>query len=692
LKIGKIGSLIEEENPQEKADNFGSLKKEINNSFVWSNPQKMKIKEISKHEPRKMLKIKLEDGRSIEATESHKFYLKGRKEKRANELEIGDKLTVSYKREIEERDIEEIFLPEIFNERDDIMIRNVRTFLNNFEKLDKSSNFYQRDSFPIEFVSKFLERHGKRLADLPCESKLAIKRDDVEIPLKIKLSKELLEVIGLYIAEGFTRKKESTKDGKGFYQISISGNNEIREFVKKVFLSHFGVKQSHENLDQVTFSSRIIYEFFTNYLGAGSKAREKRIPGIFLNLKKEKISSLLRGYFEGDGSASLREKRVTCDSVSEGLKYDLSFTLSRFNIFTKFYEYEKEPGPQVKEFYITKGRKIPKFRITKIIIPSDFVENFLAIGFLTERKNGILNEICKIRGRGMQIDFDEDYAYPKIVNIEEIGEKNSYCFNVEGEHKFFGNDVLVHNCDGDEAALILLLDMLINFSRSFLPAHRGGTQDAPLVLNARLRAGEVDDMIFDLDIERELPLELYQAANRGEHPSKIKLQQVKNRLGNEEFTNLWYTYEVSDINAGVVYSNYKKLGTMHEKVQAEMELVGKIRSVDTSDVARMIIDKHFIRDIRGNLRKFSQQEFRCSTCNEKYRRPPLTGACLKCKGRIIFTISHGSIIKYLEPALLLATKYNIPAYVKQSIELTKGYIESIFGVEKEKQEALKKWF
>src|SRR3989344_6318330 len=52
------------------------------------------------------------------------------------------------------------------------------------------------------------------------------------------------------------------------------------------------------------------------------------------------------------------------------------------------------------------------------------------------------------------------------------------------------------DCDGDEAAVMLLLDVLLNFSKEFLPSHRGGTQDAPLVLNAKIDAGEVDDQIL----------------------------------------------------------------------------------------------------------------------------------------------------------------------------------------------------
>ena len=124
---------------------------------------------------------------------------------------------------------------------------------------------------------------------------------------------------------------------------------------------------------------------------------------------------------------------------------------------------------------------------------------------------------------------------------------------------------------------------------------------------------------------------------------------------------------------------------MREKVAREMELVEKIRAVDTGDVARLIIERHLIRDIRGNLRKFSQQGFRCVKCNEKFRRPPLQGNCTKCNGKIIFTISEGGIVKYLEPALELANNYDVPVYVKQNIELTKRYIESIFGREETKQ-------
>jgi DNA polymerase II large subunit len=250
------------------------------------------------------------------------------------------------------------------------------------------------------------------------------------------------------------------------------------------------------------------------------------------------------------------------------------------------------------------------------------------------------------------------------------------------------------DADGDEAAIMLLLDVLLNFSRKFLPSHRGGTQDAPLVLNAKIGAGEVDDQILDFEVGK-YPLELYEMAEVGKHSSEMKLiETVRSRLksGKDTFINIAFTHDTNDFNTGVINSSYKLIPTMQEKVQRMMDVAGKLRAVDAGDVAKLVIDRHFIRDIRGNLRKFSQQQFRCVKCNAKFRRPPLSGNCTKCSGKIIFTISEGSIIKYLEPALSLASNYKVSPYIKQSLELTKRFIESIFGKEKEKQAGLGSWF
>ncbi|MFA5953686.1 MAG: DNA polymerase II large subunit [Candidatus Pacearchaeota archaeon] len=250
------------------------------------------------------------------------------------------------------------------------------------------------------------------------------------------------------------------------------------------------------------------------------------------------------------------------------------------------------------------------------------------------------------------------------------------------------------DCDGDEASLMLLGDVLINFSRKFLPSHRGGTQDAPLVLNAKIDAGEVDDQILDLEMVDEYPLSLYHLAEKKKHSSEVDVYCVKNALkdGKDPFLKLGFTHNTENFNLGVLCSNYKLLGLMQEKVNHQMALVEKIRAVDTSDTARLIIERHFIRDMRGNLRSFSTQNFRCVKCNEIVRRPPLSGVCPICGGKLIFTINKGGIKKYLDTALDLANKYHLSVYLQQNLDLIKRYIDSIFGKENEKQENIERWF
>ncbi|MDP3765018.1 MAG: DNA polymerase II large subunit [Nanoarchaeota archaeon] len=249
------------------------------------------------------------------------------------------------------------------------------------------------------------------------------------------------------------------------------------------------------------------------------------------------------------------------------------------------------------------------------------------------------------------------------------------------------------DCDGDEASVTLLMDALLNFSRQFLPDSRGSTQDTPLVLTSILNPSEVDDMVFDLDVVQRYPLEFYEATQQYQLPWNVKIDRFANILNSEDkYAKIFCTHPVSNINMGIKCSSYKTIPSMEDKLKGQMELADKIRAVDAADVARLVIEKHLLRDIKGNLRKFSMQQFRCSKCPEKYRRPPLTGKCLVCGGRLIFTVSEGTIIKYLEPAISLSNKYNLSPYLKQTLELTKDRVEGVFGRDKDKQEGLNRWF
>lgn len=245
------------------------------------------------------------------------------------------------------------------------------------------------------------------------------------------------------------------------------------------------------------------------------------------------------------------------------------------------------------------------------------------------------------------------------------------------------------DCDGDEGCFFLLMDAFLNFSKGYIGTSRGSTMDMPLVLTTLLNPAEVDDMAFNVDIVDHYPLEFYRAACEYKYPWDVKIKQISDVLFTEkQFEGMMFTHDTDDINAGVLCSAYKLLPSMTEKIEGQMEVAKKVRAVDSSDVARLIIETHFIRDTKGNLRKFSLQQFRCVKCNEKFRRPPLEGKCNKCGGKIVFTISEGSVIKYLEMSIRLAEEHSVSDYLKESLQLTKKRIIDVFGKEKEKQVGL----
>jgi DNA polymerase II large subunit len=245
------------------------------------------------------------------------------------------------------------------------------------------------------------------------------------------------------------------------------------------------------------------------------------------------------------------------------------------------------------------------------------------------------------------------------------------------------------NADGDEDTVILLMDGLLNFSRAFLPESRGGTMDAPLVLTTELDPDEVDDEAHSMEVCSVYPIELYELSDRYASPSELQLDTVKKLLGKpEQYGSLAYSHETSNISLGPHQSTYLRFKDMGEKIEAQFTLQEKIRAVNPADAAERLLLHHFFPDLYGNLRSFSQQEFRCLDCKVKYRRIPLSGKCNACGGKLLLTISKGGITKYLDHADRLIERYHLPVYMKQRMELFRKDIASIFTEEPEKQKGL----
>jgi len=248
------------------------------------------------------------------------------------------------------------------------------------------------------------------------------------------------------------------------------------------------------------------------------------------------------------------------------------------------------------------------------------------------------------------------------------------------------------DCDGDEDALMLALDTVLNFSKAYLPAQIGGIMDAPLFVIPVVNPVEVQRQAHEVDVADAYPLVFYEKTLQNVSPHEVKalIDIVEHRLGSEaQFQGFGYTVPVSNINMGNRESAYKKLGRMTDKLKSQLQLAEKIEAVDAKEVAQIVLTTHFMRDISGNLRAFSTQGFRCKACNKKFRRLPLKGVCLECGGPLTLTVYRGGIQKYLEAANQLIRRYELPNYYAQRLVLVQEEINSLFEGKKPKQVSLK---
>ncbi len=261
-------------------------------------------------------------------------------------------------------------------------------------------------------------------------------------------------------------------------------------------------------------------------------------------------------------------------------------------------------------------------------------------------------------------------------------------------HPFF-HAAKRRNCDGDEDCIILALDGLINFSRTFLPDRRGGLMDAPLVLTTKLDPNEIDKEAHNVDCLREYPMELYHAAMEMKDPKEIEkiMDLIAGRIGTpDQYEHLGFTHDTNDISYGPKYSAYTTLETMMDKMDAQLSLGKKIRAVDEIDVARRVLNKHFLPDMIGNLRSFSTQTVRCTRCGAKYRRIPLKGKCTVCDNDLNLTVHEASVKKYLEVSKMIGEKYSLDTYTRERIDILEMSMDSVFNNDKVKKCKLSDFF
>jgi DNA polymerase II large subunit len=237
------------------------------------------------------------------------------------------------------------------------------------------------------------------------------------------------------------------------------------------------------------------------------------------------------------------------------------------------------------------------------------------------------------------------------------------------------------NCDGDEDALILVLDALLNFSKSYLPAGRGGLMDAPLVLSVILNPTEVDDESHNIEVCRRYPAQFYEMVSEARHPREVQglVDIISSRLNSlAQYEGFGFTHGTTSFDVGPKNSRYKILETMDDKLEAQLRLATLIRAVDAPDVAQRVLSTHFFRDIRGNLRAYSTQKIRCMKCNRVYRRVPISGKCVCGESKLSLTVRQKNISKYLRVTEKIIHDHGLDQYMQERLKLITASLDSLF--------------
>jgi len=242
------------------------------------------------------------------------------------------------------------------------------------------------------------------------------------------------------------------------------------------------------------------------------------------------------------------------------------------------------------------------------------------------------------------------------------------------------------DCDGDGDSVLLLLDVFLNFSVEYIPAQIGGLMDTPLLIQPIILPAEVDDQAHNFDTSWTYPEAFYEATDASPNASKLSslVETIKKRVNTpDQFYNYGFTHSTRSITIKASRSAYSTLTTLAEKIDKQIEVAEKIDAVSPRQVVESIIRTHLIRDIAGNMKKYSTQSFKCRNCSRTLRRPTVSARCETCGGELRETLTRGSVEKYLAIARRLAQEYDVDEYIKERLDLLVREMDQLFQAREE---------
>jgi DNA polymerase large subunit len=655
-----------------------------------------------------LLRVETQFGRMIDITEDHSLfrYNDGIEEVAGTDLDEGD-LIVAPRKLPSETTSTTIDVPDCLDDPYVVIDDHVEDLLTTaWETTHNGSPTHRafrsglsyrldRSKIGLDRFETILDRAG---SEPPREISIGLPGSEDGISRRIEVDEDFAWLLGLFVAEGTLSSvcpaihnsdeaiiEEAVRKGErtiGF-QPRTRWSNKAYELRFPAVFREVLYALGFEDCEQYNSS-------------------EKVVPECILDAPREVVLSFLRGFLAGDGSLSSDDNVTTVGfhTTSDAVKDGILYLLHRLGLVANVSRRERDDSRQPiytvtvsggaednplrrilngEEPYLPKSLvvSIPDalWEIREMEIPG--IKQLIP-KYLKRRENISLEKLGEIVDELETLDLpseaaeplerlrtlvDGDLSYLRIKEIERI-DYDGYLYDLQvgGEPIFTANWLYAHN-----------------------------SMDAPLVMSSRIDPSEIDDEAHNIDIMQNYPREFYEATREMAETGEVEelMTIAEETLGTDrEYTGFEHTHDTTDLAAGPDLSAYKTLGSMQEKMDAQLALSRKLRAVDESDVAERIIEFHFLPDLLGNLKAFSSQEFRCLDCGTKYRRAPLTGDCRECGGDINLTVHEGSVNKYMDTAIHVAEEFGAEQYTKQRLEILEQRIERVFENDNNKQSGI----
>ncbi len=264
------------------------------------------------------------------------------------------------------------------------------------------------------------------------------KRDDK------KLTSDLCELIGIFVAEGSVYLKDTGKRGsRGNVYFSFGEEPDYIERTRALMKKCFRLEGTLRKIKgqkgyQLNYYGLSIARFFAQhcYKEDPRLSFNKIFPEKAILLPETKLIALLKGYFRGDGcfSAAADRKKINFTTVSEHLVWQVRMILGELGIYSHI-QHRKKP----KYAYIS-GRKINQRDSWAVwITGNEQIDYFL----------GLMKGITPNKLIGFRARFRRDkqgYLVPVFRIGKQKYEGDVFNFSVDNRQSYLANGIAAHNC------------------------------------------------------------------------------------------------------------------------------------------------------------------------------------------------------------------------------------------------------